>query len=306
MRALVGPQDPADYENPSGTSLFYWFDIPDGAYDAVFDFGCGCGRQARQLLLQQRRPRRYLGIDVRHDLIEWCRQHLTSVDAAFEFRHHDVYSPLYAPGNGLSLSQPFPAEDGAFSLVIASSVFTHLMKPQVEYYLSEIARILTPGGVAFTSWLFFDRAGFPFLPDVYSLHVDAIDFALAALFDREWFLETVRNLGLGVRQTVPAPIPGHQWNVLLVKRTAGMQDKFPLGADGADRLSGATAKAAAAGRPAIVPIAMRGEKPTPPPLPEHLAELQAVKRELDMLKRSRAWAIGRMVTSPARVLRKLF
>ena len=36
--------------------------------------------------------------------------------------------------------------------------------------MSEIARILTPEGLAFTSWFFFDRASFPFLPDVYCLY----------------------------------------------------------------------------------------------------------------------------------------
>ena len=54
--------------------------------------------------------------------------------AHFEFLHHDVYAPAYGPGNSLRLSAPFPVEGEAFSLVLASSVFTHLTRSQAEYY----------------------------------------------------------------------------------------------------------------------------------------------------------------------------
>ena len=85
------------------------------------------------------------------------RGNLSPIDPNFQFLHHDIYSPYYAPDNSLRLALPFPVNDSTFSLVIANSVFTHLTKSQAEYYLSETARILTPGGMAFTTWLFFDR-----------------------------------------------------------------------------------------------------------------------------------------------------
>ena len=53
LRRLVGPLDDAFYENASGDFIFP--QVPEQAYVSVFDFGCGCGRQARQLM-QQRIP----------------------------------------------------------------------------------------------------------------------------------------------------------------------------------------------------------------------------------------------------------
>jgi SAM-dependent methyltransferase len=318
----VGPTDPSDYDNPAGGPLLGVYGISTEAYASVFDFGCGCGRQARQMLQQTPRPARYVGIDVRRELVDWCRQHLAPIDPRFEFLHHDVYAPAYGPGNSLQLAAPFPVEPGAFSLVLASSVFTHLTRGQAEYYLSEVARILRPDGVAFTSWLFFDRASFSFLPDVYALYASEIDFGLAVLFDREWFLATVRRLGLAVKKTIPPQIPGYQWVVLLVKRVPGMTDDFPLGADAAEWVSGATLKPIAT--PTMAPeefakyrqpqeVRVGANPPAPPPLEGALAELHQTRAALDRtdaaLRATRAtwaWAIGRALTSPLRILRRFF
>src|SRR5262249_27655352 len=139
--------------------------LPPDAYDVVFDFGCGCGRLARQLLQQKPRPRRYVGVDAHRGMVEWCQQNLSPVDPAFQFFHHNVYSPSYAPENSLRLAEPFPVEVGEVSLFIGLSVFTHLCRPQTEYYLGELERVLRPRGVAFTTWFFFDRDSFPFFPE---------------------------------------------------------------------------------------------------------------------------------------------
>jgi 16S rRNA G1207 methylase RsmC len=62
MRELVGPTDPTEFDNPSGNLVYPY--LPADAYEAVLDFGCGCGRVARQLIQQSRPPQRYLGIDL--------------------------------------------------------------------------------------------------------------------------------------------------------------------------------------------------------------------------------------------------
>ena len=54
MRELVGPTDEAAFDNPDGRLLYAF--LPVEAYESVFDFGCGCGRVARQLV--QQHPRR--------------------------------------------------------------------------------------------------------------------------------------------------------------------------------------------------------------------------------------------------------
>lgn len=307
MRSWVGPTDPEDFDNPSGAPIYADYDIPLRLYETVLDFGCGCGRLARRLLQQTPRPSRYVGIDVHRGMIQWCREHLSPVDPNFQFLHHDVYAPSYAPGNGLRLALPLPVKDATSSLVIAHSVFTHLTKGQAEYYLSETARILTPEGTALTTWFFFDRASFPFLPEVYCLYTSEVDFSQAVLFDREWFIATVRNLGLGVLNTRPPVVAGHQWTVLLGKRTPDMVNQFPLGQDEAQWVCGASKRPIAevtlspqalakVGKPPVLRVGT--QHPEPPPLPGALAELE-------LLKRSWTWAIGRALTSPIRMLRSL-
>jgi SAM-dependent methyltransferase len=96
MRRMVGPTDPEDFDNPSGEPIYAGFGLPLDAYDSVFDFGCGCGRVARQLLQQNPRPRRYVGIDAHRGMIDWCRENLSPIDPNFQFFHHDVmmFTPL--------------------------------------------------------------------------------------------------------------------------------------------------------------------------------------------------------------------
>ncbi len=299
---MVGPTDPRAFDNPTATPIYDRFRLPLESYDAVFDFGCGCGRQARQLLLQRPRPRRYVGIDTNREMVEWCRANLSPVDPGFQFHHHDVYSPSYAPGNTLRLAQPFPVEDRAFSLVLAHSVFTHLYQAQSEYYLHEVARILRPDGIAFTSWFFFDRRSFPFLPEHRAcLFTDEAAPSEAVIYDRGWFIEAVRRAGLSVRRTEPPEVPGHQWMVFLAPRAPDAADRFPLGEEESEWLCGATAKPMASPKEAAQSLTHgparngtipRGPQwPEPPRLAGPLAEL-AVLRQGPL---GRIWILARAV-----------
>lgn len=307
LRALVGPAYTEDhFDNPTGTPILAEYGLNLETYNTVFDFGCGCGRLARQLMQQDPKPSRYVGVDVHKGMIEWCTRHLTGTDPTFQFFHQDVYSPTYAPGNSLQLALPFPMRDGECSLIIATSVFTHLSKTQTEYYLSEVSRILSREGVAFTSWLFFDRATFPFLPEVYSLYTSETDFTQAVLFDREWFLATVKNLGLGVQRALPPVVAGHQWVVFLTKRTPGMVDRFPLGAEEAEWVSGATMKPAATATLPREILEKMGASPTLQvgtrnPGPPHLFGPLA---ELDEIKRSRSWKVAQALKGVAGLVRR--
>ena len=297
---MVGPTDPRFFDNPSGTPIYEAFGLPLGAYDAVFDFGCGCGRQARQLLLQTPRPRRYVGVDASRWMIDWCRANLAPVDAGFEFHHHDVYSPSYAPANSLKLAAPFPVEDHAFTLLLAHSVFTHLSQAQAEYYLHEIARILKPGGTAFTSWFFFDKGSVPFLGEGRAcLFIDDVAPSEGVIFDRGWLFDAVRRAGLGISRTDPPTIAGHQWTVFLAPRGPGFVDRFPLGEEGAEWLCGATARPMATPRASLEQvIGHRTQEPAPAagsawPEPPRL---EGALKELALLRRgpsARLWLLAR-------------
>jgi SAM-dependent methyltransferase len=97
----------------------------------VLDFGCGCGRIAAPLGASV--PAALSGCDVNPELIAWCEANIPG-----DFR---VTQP--AP--------PLPYDDGAFTLVYALSVFTHLHEANARAWLAELARVTRPGGLAILS-----------------------------------------------------------------------------------------------------------------------------------------------------------
>jgi SAM-dependent methyltransferase len=320
-RYLIGPSRLEAFDNPDGGLLIP--EIPPAAYETVLDFGCGCGRFARQMLQQNPRPRRYLGLDVHRGMIDWCTENLTPIEPTFRFQHHDVFSLAYGPDNSRRLAAPFPSGDAEFSLVLAHSVFTHLYKDQTEYYLHEIARALRPDGVAYTTWLLFDRVSFPFLTaDKVCLFVDELDPTAAVIYDREWLLTTFRRYGLAVCLTKPPAVPGHQWLVMLEKRRPGAVDQFPLGPKCAEWLCGATEKARAQvslsdqEREAVLTAhdpALKAENPDPdtgnpgqpPEPPFHYGPFDAIlQKEITAVKRSWTWRVGRLIVGPWAWLRR--
>jgi hypothetical protein len=152
--------------------------------------------------------------------------------------------------------------------------------------------------------------------------VDELDPTAAVVYDRRWLLETFRRFGLGVRLTVPPAVPGHQWLVLLEKRRANTVDRFPLGSEGTEWLCGATEKPIAqvamsdhdreavvtAHDPALRPI--KAAEPSgsigPPPVPPfQYGPFDAILREeLEVLKRSWTWRIGRAIVGPIGLLKR--
>jgi SAM-dependent methyltransferase len=95
----------------------------------ILDFGCGCGRTLRWLLVRHPESEFY-GVDVDVTAIEWCIEHLQPG----RFKGTSALPPL-----------PFPA--GHFDVVYSISVFTHLDQHMQDVWLSELRRILKSDGV---------------------------------------------------------------------------------------------------------------------------------------------------------------
>ena len=127
----------------------------------VLDVGCGVGRMAVHLAPFLQPPGQYDGFDVDPDLVSWCRKHISSAYPHARFRHADIESPKYNPqGSQPGSSFTFPFETGSFDFVITISVFTHLVRTVLERYVSEIGRVLAPGGtLVATFFLLNDEAG---------------------------------------------------------------------------------------------------------------------------------------------------
>jgi SAM-dependent methyltransferase len=227
MRKLVGPIEPEAFDNPTG-ELVYPHLSPE-QYSTFFDFGCGCGRVARQLLLQELRPDRYVGIDLHRGMIEWCQANLAPHDRGFEFLHHDVFNLSFNPTEGQPKTAPFPVGDNCFTVANAWSVFTHLTESQAPHYLRETRRILRPDGVLNGTWFLFEKQDFPMLQEyTNALYISEIDPTAAVIYDREWVRQTARDVGLTIVHVVPPAIRGFQWILVMAPIESGKEEaKIP-------------------------------------------------------------------------------
>jgi SAM-dependent methyltransferase len=120
----------------------------------VLDVGCGAGAMAVELAGALGPGGRYVGFDVHRGAIGWARRAFAA-DTRFRFEIAEVASPFSGGGNGTNLEYRFPIGDGEADLVLAKSLFTHLVEREARHYLREIRRTLRPGrAAAVTAFLF--------------------------------------------------------------------------------------------------------------------------------------------------------
>ena len=226
MRELVGPRDPQAFDHPRGQPVFPSLSRPE-QFDFVLDFGCGCGRVARKLAIADApTPKRYVGIDLHAGMIAWASKNLAPRLPGFTFIHQDVYNAGFNPDPSLPRSARFPVEDGSVSLLLALSVFTHLLQAQVEPYLDEVRRVLRPDGVMVATFFLFDKSFFPMMQDFQNaLYINDSDPTNAVIFDRAWLLAALDVRGLRVRDVRPPTTRGYHWE-LEIARGRGSVD-FP-------------------------------------------------------------------------------
>jgi SAM-dependent methyltransferase len=218
MRDLVGAPEPERYDNPGGELLYP--DLPVAAYESVFDFGCGCGREARQLIQQRAQPMSYLGVDLHRGMVAWCQQNLSPEAPGFRFEHHDIYNAGLNP-SGQNRVLPLPADDGTFSLFNAASVFTHSRQDQAEHYLREAARILRSDGYLNASWFLFDKRSFPMMQSFQNaLYINETDPSNAVIFDRSWLRETAASAGLKIALAQAPAIRGFHFRIVMRPQAA--------------------------------------------------------------------------------------
>jgi SAM-dependent methyltransferase len=153
-RRLTGYVGNSDFRATGEEFLVYFCELADlQATDRVLDVGCGIGRMARVLAGVLQPPGSYDGFDVVAEGITWCREHYRGQAVPFRFQRADLFNATYNPGGAASAADyRFPYDDRSFDLVLATSVFTHLLPDASEQYVAECARILAPGGRLFATW----------------------------------------------------------------------------------------------------------------------------------------------------------
>jgi len=214
MRELVGPTEPEAFDHPHGQPVFPSLTRQE-QYDFVLDFGCGCGRVARRLAVAEApMPKRYVGIDLHAGMIAWAKKNLAPRLPGFTFIHQDVFNPGFNPDPSLPHTAPFPAEDNSVSLLLAMSVFTHLVQAQVEPYLDEVRRVLRPDGVMLATFFLFDKTYFPMMQDFQNaLYINDSDPTNAVIFDRAWLLAALDARELRIRDVRPPLVRGYHWEL---------------------------------------------------------------------------------------------
>lgn len=123
----------------------------------VLDVGCGSGRLAIPLTQFLSGPGAggggYDGFDTVAEAIRHCQTRITPSYPNFRFVVADVYNRRYnRRGAFRDHEYVFPYPDRSFDVVIATSIFTHLLSAGAEHYVSECARVLKPGGRLFATW----------------------------------------------------------------------------------------------------------------------------------------------------------
>jgi ubiquinone/menaquinone biosynthesis C-methylase UbiE len=127
----------------------------------VLDVGCGLGRTARALTKILNSSGAYIGLDTTKSSIEWCLENYSSFKN-FTFIWSDVYSTFYNPSSQQSGSEyKFPVADNSIDFCYSTSLFTHLTLPVADNYLSEIHRVLRPGGKTWNTFLLLDEVSEP-------------------------------------------------------------------------------------------------------------------------------------------------
>ncbi len=96
-------------------------------FEAMLDFGCGCGRVIRHF--SDLKNVEICGTDYNGKLIGWCRENLT-----------------FAKFGMNELSPPLDYPDSKFDFAYALSVFTHWGQDLEFAWMDEIRRVIKPGG----------------------------------------------------------------------------------------------------------------------------------------------------------------
>jgi SAM-dependent methyltransferase len=132
-----------------GESYLRWFVELGGLGpdEAVLEPGCGAGRMAKPLSGYLGATGSYDGFDVMPGAIEWCERNIAPMHPNFRFCHVDVLNRAYNPDGRLDPEEfEFPYPQDAFDFAFLTSVFTHMLPPEMRHYLSELRRVLRPGG----------------------------------------------------------------------------------------------------------------------------------------------------------------
>jgi SAM-dependent methyltransferase len=182
----------------------------------VLDVGCGAGAMVGEIGRRLPADGRYVGLDVHAPSIRWCRRRWAG-NPRFRFDLVPIASPYGSATGAPTASYRFPLADAEADLVLAKSVFTHLLEADARHYLAETRRVLQPGRAAVVTAFLFDpkdsavRRAFPFAAgDGLRVRSRARPTAAVA-WEKSRFVRLVENAGLRLQWHSPGYYPGREF-----------------------------------------------------------------------------------------------
>lgn len=135
----------------SGSRHFWLYTLANRLWSfdsTIMDIGVGCGRFAQYLrdyeFLGSRFTGAYIGIDIDQEMLDWCEKHFDA--SRFRFHLSSDKSASYHNVGGGAGAYRIPEPDFSVDFVLSTSLYTHLLEPEMVNYTRETYRLLKPGG----------------------------------------------------------------------------------------------------------------------------------------------------------------
>jgi hypothetical protein len=194
LRQQVG--DLKDFEGSGGEYLAYLkllCGLKPG--DKLLDIGCGCGlilldtTGAGSLAGYLGPNGRYVGLDINEELIDWCNKKIRRKHPTCQF------------------GPPYPKEvlfEYKFNVILAKSLFTHLLPNMAEVYLRLVWDKLAPGGKCLSTWFLLDgvkprgKYTFRYREGIVAYERET-NKELAVAYDEKWLTGLLRKLGFSIQ-----------------------------------------------------------------------------------------------------------
>lgn len=163
----------------------------------LVDLGCGCGRIA-SFLAPILGGGQYSGFDVWDKGIEWAQKNISAVAPYMSF----VRLANAEGGLGYEGSRwfPMPLPSQGADAVVSTSVFTHLDEAAIAGYLSEIGRILKPGGGFYVTCHLRDQQCLALMERIHGDRLERVDERHMTFWRDGSYLDSCVDLGFLMEQ----------------------------------------------------------------------------------------------------------
>lgn len=125
----------------------------------VLEIGCGTGRISR-VMRDFLTKGSFIGVDIMTEAIDWCKKSFQDVPH-MKFESLPVNNDYYNVYNTTDPAKfAFKYKDSQFDFIYLTSVLTHLLKPGLENYIKECARMIKKGGTFLATFFLLDEHTF--------------------------------------------------------------------------------------------------------------------------------------------------